>query len=145
MTSPVNSPVGSPSPVDAAAATATRGPWHVAIVGAGPAGLSLALMAAQAWPQARITVLDARADSQDFARDGRTLALSLGTVHSLMQIGVWPQVEAGSAPIREVHVSQQQPTLGWPGAQQPEVCITAREMGQPQLGAVVSYGGLVLP
>ncbi len=146
MTSPVNSPVGSPSPDTALAAdAAARGPWHVAIVGAGPAGLSLALMAAQAWPQARITVLDARPASQDFARDGRTLALSLGTVHSLMQIGVWPQIDAGSAPIREVHVSQQQPTLGWPGAQQPEVCITAREMGLPQLGAVVSYGGLVLP
>ncbi len=124
---------------------APRGPWHVAIVGAGPAGLSLALMAAQAWPQARITVLDARPASQDFSRDGRTLALSLGSVHSLMQIGVWPQIEAGSAPIREVHVSQQQPTLGWPGAQQPEVRITATDMNQPQLGAVVSYGGLVMP
>jgi 2-octaprenyl-6-methoxyphenol hydroxylase len=149
MTLPVNSPSGSPADPSASGGSAqpatVRGPWHVAIIGAGPAGLSLALMAAQAWPQARISVLDARSASHDFSRDGRTLALSLGTVHSLMQIGVWPQIEADSAPIREVHVSQQQPTLGWPGAQQPAVCITAREMGQPQLGAVVSYGGLVAP
>ncbi|MEY4766992.1 MAG: hypothetical protein RI907_3665 [Pseudomonadota bacterium] len=129
----------TPEPVSGA------GPWHVAIVGAGPAGLSLALMAAQAWPQARITVLDARAASQDFSRDGRTLALSLGTVHSLSQMGVWPQVEASGAAIREVHVSQQQPTLGWPGAGQPEVRITADDMGQRCLGSVVSYGALVMP
>ncbi len=120
-------------------------PWHVAIVGAGPAGLSLALMAASAWPQARITVLDARPASHDFSRDGRTLALSLGTVHSLMQMGVWPAMAPEAALIREVHVSQQQPTLGWPGRQQPEVRITAQEMGQPQLGAVVNYGTLVAP
>jgi 2-octaprenyl-6-methoxyphenol hydroxylase len=142
MTSPVISTERSPAPDTPAA---PHRPWHVAIVGAGPAGLSLALMAAQAWPQARITVLDARPASHDLSRDGRTLALSLGSVHSLMQIGVWPQIEAGSAAIREVHVSQQQPTLGWPGARQPEVRITATDMNQPQLGAVVSYGGLVMP
>jgi 2-octaprenyl-6-methoxyphenol hydroxylase len=117
----------------------------VAIVGAGPAGLSLALMAVSAWPQARITVMDARPVDHDFSRDGRTLALSLGTVHSLMQMGVWPAVAAQAEPISEVHVSQQQPALGWPGAQQPAVLITAREMGQTQLGAVVNYGALVAP
>ncbi len=130
---------------DTLPASAPDAPWHVAIVGAGPAGLSLALMAAQAWPQARISVLDARPASLDFTRDGRTLALSLGTVHTLMQMGVWAQVSAQSTPILEVHVSQQQPTLGWPGAGQPEVRITAREMNQPSLGAVVSYGALVAP
>jgi 2-octaprenyl-6-methoxyphenol hydroxylase len=135
----------SPSFPDAPPAGPSGAPWHVAIVGAGPAGLSLALMAASAWPQARITVMDARPADHDFSRDGRTLALSLGTVHSLMQMGVWPDVAPMAEPITEVHVSQQQPTLGWPGDQQPAVTITARDMGQPQLGAVVNYGALVEP
>ena len=45
----------------------------------------------------------------------------------------------------EVHVSQQQPTVLWPGQDQPEVRIHAKEQGVPQLGAVVSYGTLVAP
>lgn len=119
----------------------------LAVIGAGPAGLSLALQAARALPQARITVFDARPADKDISQDARTLALSQGTVQELQRMGIWPAIEASglSAPILEVHVSQQQPTVLWPGAQQPEVRITATEQGVPQLGAVVSYGTLVAP
>jgi 2-octaprenyl-6-methoxyphenol hydroxylase len=120
---------------------------RVAIIGAGPAGLSLALQAAQALPAAQITVFDARPASKDVSGDARTLALSQGTVQELQRMGVWAAIEASgrTAPIREVHVSQQQPTVLWPGHEQPEVRITAAEQGVPQLGAVVSYGTLVAP
>ena len=119
----------------------------LAIVGAGPAGLSLALQAARALPEAHITVFDARPADLDIAKDARTLALSLGTVQELGRIGVWDDIARSGrqAPILEVHVSQQQPTVLWPGTGQPEVSITAREQGVPQLGAVVSYGTLVAP
>lgn len=119
----------------------------LAIIGAGPAGLSLALQAARALPQARITVFDARPADKDISGDARTLALSQGTVQELHRMGIWPAIEASgrSAPIKAVHVSQQQPTVLWPGEQQPEVLITAAEQGVPQLGAVVSYGSLVAP
>lgn len=119
----------------------------LAIVGAGPAGLSLALQAARALPDARITVFDARPADKDVSGDPRTLALSLGTVQELQRMGVWDAIQAGgaTAAIREVHVSQQQPTVLWPGQGQPEVCITAAEQRVPQLGAVVSYGTLVAP
>ncbi|MGE5452571.1 MAG: FAD-dependent monooxygenase [Acidobacteriota bacterium] len=119
----------------------------MAIVGAGPAGLSLALQAAQALPDARITVFDARPADKDVSGDPRTLALSLGTVQELQRMGVWDAIQASgqTAPIAEVHVSQQQPTVLWPGQGQPEVRIQAREQGVPQLGAVVSYGTLVAP
>lgn len=119
----------------------------LAIIGAGPAGLSLALQAAAALPKARITVFDARSASKDVSGDARTLALSLGTVQELQRMGVWDAIEqAGqTAPIREVHVSQQQPTVLWPGAQQPEVRITAQEQGVLRLGVVCSYGTLVAP
>jgi 2-octaprenyl-6-methoxyphenol hydroxylase len=120
---------------------------RVAIVGAGPAGLSLALQAAQALPQAHITVFDARSADKDVSGDARTLALSQGTVQALQGMGIWAAIEASgrSAPIKQVHVSQQQPTVLWPGVQQPEVRILAAEQGVPQLGAVVSYGTLVAP
>lgn len=119
----------------------------LAIIGAGPAGLSLALQAARALPQARITVFDARPADKDISNDARTLALSQGTVQELQRMGVWSAIEASgqSAPIREVHVSQQQPTVLWPGDEQPAVRISAAEQGVPQLGAVVSYGTLVAP
>src|SRR3989344_5763877 len=122
-------------------------PLSLAIVGAGPAGLSLALQAALALPEARVTVFDARPADLDIAKDARTLALSLGTVQELGRIGVWDAIARSGrqAPILEVHVSQQQPTVLWPGNGQPEVSITAREQGVPQLGAVVSYGTLVAP
>lgn len=121
--------------------------FSLAIVGAGPAGLSLALQAARALPEARITVFDARPADLDISKDARTLALSLGTVQELGRIGVWDAIAKSGqqAPIREVHVSQQQPTVLWPGNSQPEVSITASEQGVPQLGAVVSYGPLVAP
>ncbi|MBA4109842.1 MAG: 2-octaprenyl-6-methoxyphenyl hydroxylase [Leptothrix sp. (in: Bacteria)] len=119
----------------------------VAIIGAGPAGLALALQAAQALPQARITVFDARPADKDVSGDPRTLALSLGSVQELERMGVWTAIQARQhvAPIRAVHVSQQQPTVLWPGRDQPAVTISAAEQGVPQLGAVVSYGTLVAP
>src|SRR3989344_4702126 len=122
-------------------------PLSLAIVGAGPAGLSLALQAALALPEARVTVFDARPAHLAIAHDAPTLALSLGTVQELGRIGVWDAIARSGrqAPILEVHVSQQQPTVLWPGNGQPEVSITAREQGVPQLGAVVSYGTLVAP
>ncbi len=120
---------------------------RLAIVGAGPAGLSLALQAARALPDAHITVFDARSADADISADARTLALSQGTVQELARIGVWDAIERSGrqSPIRAVHVSQQQPTVLWPGATQPAVCISAAEQGVPQLGAVLSYGTLVAP
>jgi 2-octaprenyl-6-methoxyphenol hydroxylase len=120
---------------------------RMAVVGAGPAGLALALEAARLLPDVDVTVFDARAADRDVSGDPRTLALSQGSVQTLQRMGVWQAIEAGGqvAPIREVHVSQLQPTVLWPGQDQPEVSIRAQEQGVPQLGAVLSYGTLVAP
>ncbi|MDE2402285.1 MAG: FAD-dependent monooxygenase [Burkholderiales bacterium] len=137
------------SPQDPIAAVPKSPPakWSMAIIGAGPAGLALALQAATALPQTHITVFDARPADKDISQDPRTLALSLGSVQELQRMGLWSTVEADQqvAPIRAVHVSQQQPTVLWPGQDQPQVVISAAEQGQPQLGAVASYGTLVAP
>lgn len=114
----------------------------LAIVGAGPVGLSLALHAARVLPQARVTLFDARPESLDVGRDPRALALSLGSVHLLQRLGAWD--EAAAQPIREVHISQQPPT--WIGAgPEPELRIRAADEGVDMLGAVLTYGQIVAP
>jgi 2-octaprenyl-6-methoxyphenol hydroxylase len=124
----------------------------IAVVGAGPVGLALALHAAQALPGTRVTVFDARPLDKDVSADARTLALSLGSVQQLKWLGVWQDGPAQAAQaITEVHVSQQAPSLGalpgrWPAwLAEPEVRIRAADEGVDQLGAVLRYGQVVAP
>jgi len=114
--------------------------WHIAIVGAGPVGLALALQAARALPQARVTLFDARPRDANVAADPRTLALSLGSVQMLQRLGAWPADHA--EPILQVHVSQAPPSLATPWGD-PEVLLTHTALKVPLLGAVLPYGALV--
>ncbi len=109
---------------------------QLAVIGAGPVGLALALHAARTLPHAQITLFDARDAARDVAGDPRTLALSLGSVQLLQRLQAWPAEAA--QPIAEVHVSQAPPSP--PGA---EVLLLASEQQVPMLGAVLSYGALV--
>jgi 2-octaprenyl-6-methoxyphenol hydroxylase len=116
--------------------------WRIAVVGAGPVGLTLALHAARVMPHAHITVFDARGLDANGRSDPRTLALSLGSVQLMQRLGVWPAEHA--EPIMEVHVSQMPPSLQGPwGA--PQVRLRAQDLGVAQLGAVLSYGDLLAP
>ena len=109
---------------------------RLAVVGAGPVGLALALHAALVLPHVSITLFDARPLDRDVSQDARTLALALGSVQLLQRLGAWPEDAAES--IREVHVSQVAPS--WRGG---EVNLSARELGVARLGAVLPYGALV--
>ena len=125
-------------------------PLNIAVIGAGPVGLALALHAARTLPEANVTLFDARAADKDVAGDPRTLALSLGSVQILERLGAWRAELA--QPILEVHVSQQPPSalpflpdfisarLG-----EPELRIRAIDEAVPMLGAVLSYGAIVAP
>ncbi len=117
-----------------------RGNPHIAIIGAGPVGLALAVQAGRALPQAQISLFDARPLERNVAGDPRTLALSLGSVQMLQRLGAWPTEAA--EPILQVHVSQQPPTLALPWGP-PEVLLTSTALKVPLLGAVLSYGALV--
>ena len=121
--------------------------FSLAIVGAGPVGLALALLAARTLPEARITVFDARSAEVDIARDPRTLALSLGSVQTFERLGVWGAIEPASMAIRAVHVSQQQPAVlpALLNLPQAELELRADDCGVACFGAVLSYGALVAP
>ena len=114
--------------------------WRIAVIGAGPAGLALALQAAKWLPGADISLFDARPADKDVSADPRTLALALGSVQGLRRLGAWP--DSAAQPITEVLVSQAPPTLDLPwsaGA----VHLRASDEAVPMLGAVLSYGALV--
>jgi len=126
-------------------------PLRLAVVGAGPVGLSLAVQAARALPQAQISLFDTRAIDADVSGDPRTLAMSLGSVQLLQRLDAWRDEAAQT--ITEVHVSQQVPSLvglvgglvgGWLGGSfdEPQVRIRASDSDVTMLGAVLSYGNV---
>ena len=121
-------------------------PLKLAVIGAGPVGLALALHAAAALPDAEITLFDVRPSSKDVSGDPRTLALSLGSVQLLQRLGAWRAESA--QPITEVHVSQDAPSLlgalAW-SLGEPALTIRAIDEAVPMLGAVMSYGAIVAP
>lgn len=109
-------------------------PLSVAIVGAGPVGLTLALLLTEMLPQAQITTYDARQENKNLSEDPRVLALSLGSIQLLTRVLAWPSSQA--QPIQTVYVSQQQPSLLCKHV----VTIEASEQDVPMLGAVIAYG-----
>jgi 2-octaprenyl-6-methoxyphenol hydroxylase len=133
----VDNPLPSDTPADR--------PLRLAVVGAGPVGLTLALLAAERLPDAQIAVFDARPVDKDVSGDARTLALALGSVQLLERLSAWDALAA--APITEVRVSQQSfsPALLGLMGREPEVTIRARDEGVPMLGAVLPYGAIVAP
>jgi 2-octaprenyl-6-methoxyphenol hydroxylase len=117
-------------------------PPRLAIIGGGPVGLALALLARQRCPGWSVSVFDTRDAGKDITGDPRTLALSLGSVQLLERLHAWPGTQA--EPIRQVHVSQAPPTLATPFGD-PAVRMRAEELGVQMLGAVLSYGTLLAP
>jgi 2-octaprenyl-6-methoxyphenol hydroxylase len=117
---------------------------RIAVIGAGPVGLALALLAARRLPGAQVHLFDARPFDKDVSGDARTLALSLGSIRLLECLSAWDGARA--EPIREVWVSQATPVLAvptWLGT--PEVRLRAEDLAVPMLGAVLGYGALVAP
>lgn len=101
----------------------------IAIVGAGPVGMTLAL--ALAGSAHRVTLIDRQARGA-WAADPRALALSHGTRQVLERLGAW-NAAAGTA-IRDIHVSQR----GGFG----RTLIDAADYALPALGYVMRYRDL---
>lgn len=115
-------------------------PDHVDIlvVGGGPVGACVALLAAQAGYSVGLieerTPLFASAEALP-PLDPRTLALSYASHQSLAAAGLWRPEFFSMTPIDRVHVSQQ----GGFG----RTCLHADDVALPHLGFTVPYSGLV--
>ncbi len=105
--------------------------FDIAICGAGPVGLTLALLLVKrGMPAARVTLIDAK-PLDKIAEDPRSIALSYGSRQILEELGVWP---IAADPIRQIHVSRR----GHFG----RTLIDSDEYGLPALGYVARYGVL---
>lgn len=106
--------------------------FDIAICGAGPVGLALALLLIKRGaPANRIALIDAKTVEQ-VSGDPRSIALSYGSKQILEEIGTWP---IASDAIKQIHVSRR----GHFG----RTLIDCAEYSLPALGYVVRYGSLV--
>lgn len=107
-------------------------PYDIAICGAGPVGLTLALLLVKrGMPASRIALIDAKLPEQS-AQDPRSIALSYGSRQILEDVGCWP-IDADE--IHEIHVSRR----GHFG----RTLIDRNEYRLPALGYVARYGSVV--
>lgn len=106
--------------------------FDIAICGAGPVGLALALLLVKrGLPASRIALIDAKTLEQ-VAQDPRSIALSYGSRQILEDVGCWP---IAADAIHQIHVSRR----GHFG----RTLIDCDEYGLPALGYVARYGTLV--
>lgn len=78
---------------------------RILIVGAGPAGLSIARSLAATPATITIVEKQAEADLVDPSPDGREIALTHRSIKILRDFGVWPRIPADEIfPLREAHV-----------------------------------------
>ncbi len=112
-------------------------PLRVAVIGAGPVGLSMALHLQRLGAGVDVTVFDAMPDPNAALADPRVLALSEGSRQLLAAAGAWP--DAAATAITRIHVSQAAPGL----AALPRVWLSAQEAGLPALGYTLRYGELL--
>ena len=100
-----------------------KGEYDVAVIGAGPAGLTAAIAIASAGVE---TVLIAKAPPAD----NRTTALLSGSVAALEALGVWPLCAAQAAPLTAIRIIDDTARL----LRAPEVMFEAAEIGLEAFG-----------
>lgn len=104
---------------------------ELTVVGGGPVGATVALLAAQAGRQ--VTLLEARPSGSGRRDDPRVLALSHTSQQALLAAGAWPD-SLPATPIDTVHISQQG-SFGRTLNQRDDLKL-------PHLGYTVSYPDL---
>jgi 2-octaprenyl-6-methoxyphenol hydroxylase len=104
---------------------------QIAIVGAGPAGLTAAL--AMSALGADVVLAAPAYDPARAAADRRTTALLLGSVELLKNLGVWPRCERESTPLAGIRVVDDRAGL----LRAPEVLFEASDLALPSFGANV--------
>ena len=128
----------------AAAPERRPSPLDMAVIGAGPVGLALALHAARLLPHARITLFDARRPTQDVTRRPAHAGAVAGQRAVAAAAGGLAGRAAAADP-RGACLAGAADAAGLLPLGAPEVRIRAAERGVPMLGAVLRYGALVAP
>ena len=101
--------------------------FDIAVVGAGPVGVTTALLAAErGWRTALI-------GPDISAADGRTVALLKGSVQLMRHLGVWDAMEAKGAPLKAMRLIDDTGRL----LRAPTVTFDAEELGEPWFGVNV--------
>ncbi len=77
--------------------------YDVAIVGGGPAGLTLGLALSQFMPDLRVLVLDRK--EFKIPDDARSLALAAGVTRIFEVLGIWDKMSGHAAPISHMRVT----------------------------------------
>jgi 2-octaprenyl-6-methoxyphenol hydroxylase len=108
--------------------------FSIAIIGAGPVGLSLSLLLAKQGHS--VTLFDGKSQEATLA-DLRTLALSHGSRELLEKLGAWPA--SAAVPISDIVISQQASGLSALASTH----LNAQHHKVPALGYTVRYGELV--
>ena len=104
----------------------------IAICGAGPVGMALAIfLVRRGVPPSRIALIDAKPLEQVVA-DPRSIALSHGSEQALVDAGAWP---LPATPIHQIHVSRR--------GQFGRTLMDRSEHDLPALGYVTRYGDVV--
>lgn len=106
----------------------------VLIAGGGMVGASLAVALASLPLRVVLVEAVAMGEPGQPSFDARTTALSRSSHHILASLGIWPEVAAGAAPIRRIHVSERG-RLG-------TAMIDAADEGGEPLGYVVENRAL---
>lgn len=120
-------------------------PYHVVIVGAGVAGLTLAALLAQSRQreQLRLTLIDAQARVAHAADDAiglRVSAIATGSAELLRSIGAWPaELEARACAYDRMAVWDEASTADSSDA----LHFDAAEFAVPQLGFIVENAALL--
>ena len=116
----------------------------IAVIGAGPVGLALALHAARVLPHARISLFDRRDAAQDVSgRPAHAGAVAGQRATAAAAGGV--ARDRGAADPRGACLAAAADAAALLPLGLPEVRIRAADEGVPMLGAVLRYGQLVAP
>lgn len=104
--------------------------FDIVISGGGMTGLVLAIALAQQTPRWSIAVLEATTPAQQRPGfDGRSLALSAGTIAELQALGIWQQFQTFSHAISTIHVAEKKGIAS--------ASLLAADSGLTEFGAVL--------